>query len=285
MTEPLRSGNRIFDADGDRWIWTDEQDIGDLWSDSSWSEREDGEPVPIDFDAIPTHAELEAGLATGPVVSLVDEPHAIALPDVYEPGYCYPLVIWFHDAGGNEESVFEVLPQISERNYLAVALRGNLPLGAHDAAWSVAETGAESLLDKLEQAIERMADQFTIHRERIYLAGVGSGGTTAVELLLQRPEAFAGAASLGGAFPQLAHPLAKFRGLRGRRVLLTTSLDCPNVKITDLVNSGRMLYSAGVQVGTRIYQQPGGVPSPRMFRDLDGWIMDGISSAVRVPVK
>ncbi|MDZ4683952.1 MAG: hypothetical protein SH850_02610, partial [Planctomycetaceae bacterium] len=104
-------------------------------------------------------------------------------------------------------------------------------------------------------------------------------------LLLQRPEAFAGAACLGGEFPHLAHPLAKFRGLRGRRVLLATSLDCPNVKITDLVNSGRLLYSAGVQVGTRIYQQPGGVPTPKMLRDLDAWLMDGIASAVRVSAR
>lgn len=284
MSDPLRSGNRIFDADGSRWVWADETDVTDLWTESTWSEDET-DPAPIDYDAIPTHAELEAGMATGPTVSLVDEPHAIALPDVYEPGYSYPLLVWFHDAGGNEETIFDVLPQISERNYLAMALRGNLALGSNEAAWSLAEAGTESVLDKLEEAINRMADQFSIHRERIYLAGVGSGGTAALELLLQRPESFAGAACLGGAFPQLAHPLAKFRGLRGRRVLLGTSLDCPNVKVTDLVNSGRMLYSAGVQVGTRIYQQPGGVPAPRMFRDLDAWIMDGISSAVRVSMR
>jgi phospholipase/carboxylesterase len=284
MNEPLRSGNRIFDADGDRWIWADEMASADLRSDAEWTDG-DTDPAPIDYDAIPTHAELEAGRATGPVVSLVDEPHAIALPDVYEPGYSYPLLIWFHDAGDREETIFEVLPQISERNYLALAIRGNLSVGEQRATWSVAETGAAALLDKLEEAVNRMADQFSIHRERVYLAGVGSGGTAALELLLQRPEAFAGAASLGGAFPQLAHPLAKFRGLRGRRVLLATSLDCPNVKVTDLVNSGRMLYSAGVQVGTRIYQQPGGVPTPRMFRDLDAWIMDGISSAIRLSVR
>jgi phospholipase/carboxylesterase len=282
MTDPIPSGHRIFDVDGSCWVWADEEP---LWSESAWDGGDDRDPAPIDFDAIPTHAELAAGIATGPEVSLVDEPHAIALPDVYEPGYCYPLLIWFHDDGGSEEDVFDVLPRISERNYLALAIRGNRPSGSHRAAWSVDEDGAESLLDKLEQAIDRMGDQFSINRERVYLAGVGSGGTTALELLLQRPEAFGGAACLGGEFPQLAHPLAKFRGLRGRRVLLSTSLDCPRVKITDLVNSGRLLYAAGVQVGTRIYQQPGGVPTPKMLRDVDAWIMDGIASAVRVPAR
>jgi len=279
MTDPLPTGHRIFDADGSRWVWANESPA---WSDSDWGGGRDDEPAPIDFDAIPTHAELAAGMATGPVVSLLDEPHAIALPDVYEPGYAYPLLVWFHDEGGREEDVFNILPQISERNYLAMAIRGNVAVGERRASWSVDEAGAEALLDKLNEAIERMADQFSIHHERIYLVGAGSGGTTALELLLQRPEAFAGAACLGGAFPQLAHPLAKFRGLRGRRVLLATSLDCPNVKITDLVNSGRLLFSAGVQVGTRIYQQQGGSHASKMLRDVDRWIMDGISSAVRV---
>ena len=79
MTDPLPSGHRIFDADGSRWVWADDTSV---WSDSDWNGGSDDEPAPIDFDAIPTHAELAAGLAMGPVVSLLDEPHAIALPDV-----------------------------------------------------------------------------------------------------------------------------------------------------------------------------------------------------------
>jgi hypothetical protein len=46
------------------------------------------------------------------------------------------------------------------------------------------------------------------------------------------------------------------------------------------VNSSRMLYAAGMQVGTRIYQQSGDAAREKMFRDIDHWIMGGIQTAL-----
>lgn len=276
MSERLPSGHRFYDAEGLGWTWADDVPL-------NWQDQHDDDAAdePIDFDAVPTQQELEAGETGGVVVSLIDEPHAIALPEIYEPGYAYPVIVWFHAAGGSEDDVFPALSEISERNYLAVALRGDR-LGEAGAEWSTAETSASVLADKLEGLLDRMGTKFAIQRDRVYLAGVGSGGTTALELLLERPESFAGAACLGGAFPALAQPLAKFRGLRGRRVLLSTTLDCTDVKVVDMVDAGRILYSAGMSVGTRIYKQSEELPSSKMFRDIDHWIMDGIASAVRV---
>lgn len=278
MSERLPSGHRFYDVDGVGWTWSEETDLIQGWHASAAGDWDD---EPIDFDAVPTLEELETGAAQGPVVSLVDEPHAIALPEVYEPGYSYPLIVWFHAPGGDEEDIFTVLPEISERNYIAIALRGDRETASGNE-WSTGDLGAGPLIDKINGAIDRMDGKFSVHRDRVYLAGVGSGGTTALELLLERPEAFAGAACLGGAFPPLTQPLARFRGLRGRRVLLSTAMDCPDAKVVDMVAVGRLLYSAGMHVGTRIYQQSGGVPSRKMLRDIDHWIMDGISSAVRV---
>jgi len=279
MSERIPSGHRIYDRDGGHWMWTEEVEAHVGWqlaqAEAAWDE------TPIDYDSIPTLEELETGSNEGPVVSLVDEPHAIALPDVYEHGYSYPLIVWFHEAGGNEEDIFRILPEISERNYLAIALRGDQEVDG-GFEWSASDIGVAALAEKLEAAIDRLADKFAIHRDRIYLAGTGSGGTIAMELLLEKPEAFAGAACLGGAFPQLEQPLARFRGLRGRRALLTTSTETNDVKVAELVAAGRLLYSAGMQVGTRIYQPNGTVTSRKMLRDIDHWIMDGISSAIRV---
>jgi phospholipase/carboxylesterase len=277
MNERIPTGSRFFDVDGAGWVWADAELPQPSWP----TESEDWHDEPVDYDSVPTLAELEAGATGGPVVSLLDEPHAIALPEIYEPGYAYPLIVWFHEAGGSEEDIFTLLPDISERNYLAMAIRGGRTTGA-GAEWSTAELGAGALVDKLQGAIARLSEKFTIHPDRVFLAGMGTGGTTAVELLLERPEAFAGAASINGPFPQLTQPLARFRGLRGRRVLLSTTMDNPDVKVVDMVAAGRLLYSAGMLVGTRIYQPSGGRPTPKMLRDIDHWIMDGISSAVRV---
>src|SRR5690348_7083348 len=53
----------------------------------------------------------------------VEVPHRICLPQNYEPGYSYPLIVWLHDQGCDAEEVDDVLPRISERNYLGVALQ------------------------------------------------------------------------------------------------------------------------------------------------------------------
>jgi phospholipase/carboxylesterase len=256
------------------------------WQSSEWSEpwSETTTATNLDFDQVPTREEFDAGV-TGPVISVSDGPHAIALPEMYEPGYAYPLVVWFHRSGNNEEEIFDVLPQISDRNYLALALRGNVDLG-DGAAWSTASDGALELARRVEEAVTNLTQFVNIHPERVYLAGAGAGGTAALELMLQRPEAFAGAVCLGGAFPDVHMPLARFRGMRGRRVLLATTLECRDVRVVDLVAAGRMMYTAGMQVGTRVYQQgTDQLPTGKMLRDIDHWIMDSIQSAVRVSVR
>lgn len=273
MNEPNPSGFDFSEYPGPRW---NRPDLASDWQD--WS---DTETETIDYDAIPTLAELQDGARTGPVVSLINAPHAIALPDIYEPRYAYPVVVWFHAAGGTEEDLFEVLPQISDRNYLGLALRGDVPQGA-GATWSLSGRDGRNLLQDVEEAVHGLAQRFRIHPERVYLAGVGAGGSAALELALQHPEAFAGAACLCGSFPAIEYPLARFRGLRGRRVLLSTAVDCRDVKIADLVAAGRLLYTAGMQVGTRVYQSMAALRGGKMLRDLDHWIMDAISSAVKV---
>jgi predicted esterase len=125
-----------------------------------------------------------------------------------------------------------------------------------------------------------MQQKFNVNPQRIFLAGMGAGGTTALEVILEKPELFAGAASLCGEFPTVDKPLARFRGLRGRRLLLSTTYTCPDVKVLDLVNSGRMLYAAGMQVGTRVYQQSGDAATAKMLRDIDHWIMGSIQTAL-----
>jgi phospholipase/carboxylesterase len=258
-------------------------DFNPLWrrdAGQSWVDGPSTATIEWNLDDIPTAQQLAEGYTGGPTISLVDEPHAIALPETYEPGYAYPLIVWLHSDGGSEEELFEVLPQISDRNYLGVAIRGNLSLeeGAH---WSTAAAGAAPLAELIDQAVENLSRQLSFHRERVYLVGVGGGGSTALELLLEHPDRYAGAACLCGEFPALEHPLVNFRGLHGRRTLLATALDCAEVKIADLIAAGRLLYMAGVQVGTRVYQQGGDRPSGKMLRDLDHWIMDGIASAAK----
>src|SRR6516225_6627961 len=51
------------------------------------------------------------------------------LPTGYEPKYPYPLLVFLHGQGGNEEQILRLAPRLSRRNYICIGLRGNRELG------------------------------------------------------------------------------------------------------------------------------------------------------------
>src|SRR6476660_8538699 len=51
------------------------------------------------------------------------------LPTGYEPRYPYPLLVFFHGPGGNEEQILRLAPRLSRRNYICISLRGPVALG------------------------------------------------------------------------------------------------------------------------------------------------------------
>ena len=51
------------------------------------------------------------------------------LPTGYEPRYPYPLLVFFHGHGGNEEQILRLAPRLSRRNYICISLRGPVALG------------------------------------------------------------------------------------------------------------------------------------------------------------
>jgi phospholipase/carboxylesterase len=201
--------------------------------------------------------------------------HGVYLPENYEPAYAYPLVIWFHDDGGSEADLRHVMPQISNRNYLGVALRGNVLL-EQGHGWSLDETGVSSLVDDVREVAVSLRREYHIHSERIYLAGYGSGATAALEVMLRQPEWFGGVLSLNGGLPKIDQSLDRLSELKDKRILIATSINSPTTKVGDVVAAGRLLYAAGMQVGTRVYQDSGHRPSKKMLRDIDSWLMDDI---------
>ena len=50
-------------------------------------------------------------------------------PVGYEPRYPYPLIVFLHGNGGNEEQILRLAPRVSRRNFVAIGLRGPVCLG------------------------------------------------------------------------------------------------------------------------------------------------------------
>lgn len=230
------------------------------------------------FDGPDTRFEEAEELVTF-VTPVCETEHSVALPDGYVPGYAYPLVLWLHQAGEDENEIDFILPQISERNYLGAGVRGNVTLSCgYD--WSTTGDGLADIQQRLAEVLEGMQGTYNVHPDRIFLAGFGQAGSVALELLLSRPDLYKGAAAICSSYPKLAHPLMKFRLLHGRQVLLAAANDSPQGLVAETVAQGRILYTAGMQVASRVYQSSAGL-TEKMLRDLDHWIMSGISTAIR----
>src|SRR5947209_6950129 len=82
--------------------------------------------------------------AEGFYTSQVEAPECLPvrtfLPTGYEPNYPYPLLVFLHGHGGNEEQVLRLAPRLSRRNYIAIGLRGpyhvgTRPDGRHCFGW------------------------------------------------------------------------------------------------------------------------------------------------------
>ena len=241
----------------------------------------------FDEDQLPTHGEiielietLHAG-ESSPFLTRPrsDRPHSIHLPEHYEAGYAYPLVVWFHGDGSSEEEISAVMPSISERNYIGLALRGNVKAGG-GYGWSTSQESLRELTDDVESLVLSLRRERHIHSERIYLAGFGSGASAALELILHKPEWFGGAACFYGSLPPIPISKGQAQELRDKRVLLAASANSRSGNARELIAAGRLLNSSGVRIGTRFYHDAGTAPTGKMLSDINHWLMDDVCSSV-----
>lgn len=242
----------------------------------------------VGFDSIPPvlpESLIPSATPSAPIATpaAIKWPHVVSLPESYEPNYAYPLIVWFHSRGRDERELFQVLPEISERNYIGLALRGTSII-ANSATggrtWVDEEQSSIALLNTLLTAIEHLSASHRIHPGRITLAGADAGATLALRLLLMQPTRFAGAIHLGGGVPKLPRPLANFRELHRRRVFFAASHRRLPRTARQVTAVARLLHTAGMQVKSRVYPHES-LFNSKMLRDLDRWLMDSVCTAIR----
>jgi phospholipase/carboxylesterase len=208
-------------------------------------------------------------------------PCGVFVPENYEPNYAYPLIVWLHEAGRSERDIVEVLPMISMRNYLGLALRGTAPTSSDPSgafSWSRTRNAGLAFEECLHASVRQMRRNFHIHSERIFLVGAGEGGTMAWDLFLTRPQWFAGVAALGGRFPWGRRPLRQFRSLGGKHALIVAD-GHEDSRLAQDERIGQLLYTAGVEVAVRA--PASGRPASRpLLRQVDRWIMRSIGGCL-----
>jgi phospholipase/carboxylesterase len=207
-------------------------------------------------------------------------PNAIYLPQPYEPKYAYPLIVWLQPTGCRVAPLNQVMPVLSERNYLGTISR--LALSVSNPAKSLTLSDAATngtnpkatvpwnWLQEVRRDVLHARRNAHVHSERIYLAGTGPGATAAIQLLLAKPEWFAGAIALDANVSLDQVSLRQFRGLAGKR--LFTSSKSGNSVMPEL---GRLCHLAGLDVTQKSYRTSTPIHR-RVLLDVDSWIMSSI---------
>src|SRR5579862_8733066 len=92
------------------------------------------------------------------------------LPTGYEPRYPYPLLVFLHGHGGNEEQILRLAPRLSRRNFICVGLRGPQLLGTPYDGGLGFTWGSEGPLDAqvedyVFRAVEHTRRTYHVHSE------------------------------------------------------------------------------------------------------------------------
>ncbi len=205
------------------------------------------------------------------------------LPTDYQPNYAYPLVVLFHGNGGSEESVGRLAPRVSRRNYIAISLRGPQSLGKRadgrdSFGWESDASDDANIEDYLLNAVEQTRRTYHVHSERVFLAGVSEGAEVAYRVGLGMADRIAGIIALNGQIPKsTGAPLFRMGAVRDLPVLIGHGLSNQVVPYTSAQRDHRLLYAAGANVRLVGYQTDGKV-HPNMLRDVNRWIMSGVTS-------
>jgi phospholipase/carboxylesterase len=229
---------------------------------------------------LPLTCRPAEGLYTSEVAA--PQPRALRtyLPVGYEPNYPYPLLVFLHGQGSNEEQALRLAPRLSRRNYLCIAPRGPEPApprpgGQPGCGWGPDDRFDPEVEEYLLRAIEQTRREYHVHSERIYLVGFREGAALAYRLALSSPERFAGVVSLNGAMPRRGGPLLRLPGARRLRVFIGHGFANPVIPLTLARQDFRLFYTAGLNVRLNTYPTTHRVHA-EMLRDVNRWVQDHI---------
>ena len=213
-----------------------------------------------------------------------DSPQAVFAPLHYEPNYAYPLLVWLHGPGNDQQQLLRIMPIVSLRNYLAVAPQGILTQPQEDYRWLQTFQHIGQAEQRIFDSIESVAEKYSFSRRKIFLAGFDCGGTMALRVAMNNPGRFAGVVSLCGQFPRGHHPFGNLAAARHMPVFLAVGRKSESYPEADVCADLRLLHSAGISIDLRQYPC-GQEIAPQMLQDVDRWIIEQITASGRTNEK
>lgn len=201
-------------------------------------------------------------------------------PMHYEPGYAYPLLVWLHSSGDDPRQLLRVMPGISLRNFAAVAPQAGEGDPARGFLWRQSASGIDAACDGVKAAIDHARMRLNIAGDRIWLAGLGAGGTMAFRVAFRLHELFAGVLSFNGALPDGLAPLGKWLGCRRLPVFWSHQRHSIELGEERLCRQLKLLHVAGFDVHLRQYPGGDGLPCAATWADANRWMMGQIPGVI-----
>lgn len=213
-----------------------------------------------------------------PLTPRVERPRRFVLPGRYEAKYRYPLIVWLHSDGDNENQISRVLPYISTQNYVGVGIRGSRSIDAagHRFDWTFGSAAVARCEDAVFQAIEAAKTRYSIHPDRVFLAGYGAGGTMARRVSLRQGSAFAGCLSLGGRFPNSGGMFSNLSASRSVKHFWAVATAGNEISDDEFAADIQRVAAARLSMDVRRYTVDDEMMR-EVLQDADRWIMGQVS--------
>lgn len=131
-------------------------------------------------------------------------PFLLFLPEEYQRGYAYPLIVLFHEDGSSPAGVLARIGYLSSRNYIVACPQGSYEVGPDmwgRRRWEWGGGLHPGQLDGLAPLIDKVAAQYRLHPQRLYVAGIGMGAAVAEQMGQLWREQIRGLLLLGPTWP------------------------------------------------------------------------------------
>ena len=195
-------------------------------------------------------------------------------PERYEPRYDYPLIVWLHSCNSNEQELGQLMPNLSMQNYVACAPRGTRatdPCGKQ-FQWGTSSASIAVAEESVFEAIAAATSQFSIARDKIFIAGFGGGASMAWRIGLRYPDCFAGVVNVCGQFPTHNQPLANLAAALHLPALWMYGEESVCCGVDHVCDMLPILHSARLSVDMRQYPC-GDELLTNMLSDMNSWLM------------
>jgi len=178
----------------------------------------------------------------------LSSPHRLFVPEHYEPGYDYPLIVWLHSDESCELELDNVMMALSRRNYIAIAPRGNQKSRGRSRLfrWGTSSTDCELAEELVWDSVQSVANSLSVNTTKIFLAGFGSGGTMAQWIGLKYSKQIAGVVSFNGFFPTAPRALSNWKCARKLQVLFAQRQGSTLCSDEDLLRAIRISHQTSL---------------------------------------